>query len=77
MFSDELRSNVRIEIAQSKEKLNTTAKLTADALKRATDVYNEALTLFANVNSMTTPDIHIDKLKQDAAAANEKVLYSN
>lgn len=47
--------------------------MTAEALKRANDVYDEALTLFANVNSLTVPDIDIDKLKKDAAAANDKV----
>lgn len=62
-----------MEIAQSKEKLESTSKMTAEALKRANDVYDEALTLFANVNSLTVPDINIDKLKKDAAAANDEV----
>lgn len=72
-YSDELRSNIRSEIGQSKDKLETTAKLTADALKRANDVYNEALTLFASVNSLTAPQINVEKLKKDAAQANEQV----
>lgn len=71
--SDELRSNIRSEIGQSKDKLETTAKLTADALKRADEVYNEALTLFASVNSLAAPQINVEKLKKDAAQANEQV----
>lgn len=72
-YSDELRSNIRSEIGQSKDKLETTAKLTTDALKRADEVYNEALTLFASVNSLAAPQINVEKLKKDAAQANEQV----
>lgn len=53
--------------------MEETSKLTASALKRANDVYDEALTLFANVNSLTTPEINIEELKKSAAAANKEV----
>lgn len=72
--SDELRSNIRDEIEQSKKSLETATRLAADALKRANDVYDEALTLFANVSALTAPEINLDKLKQDSARAIEEVL---
>lgn len=54
-------------------KLEETSKLTASALKRANEVYDEALTLFASVNSLTAPEINIEELKKSAASANKEV----
>lgn len=73
IYSDELRTNIRVEVGESKSKLEQTSKLTASALQRAKDVYDEALTLFANVNSLTAPEINIDELKKSAASANKEV----
>lgn len=73
IYSDELRTNIRVEVGESKNKLEETSKLTANALNRANEVYDEALTLFANVNSLTAPEINIDELKKSAASANKEV----
>lgn len=73
IHSDELRTNIRVEVGESKNKLEETSKLTESALKRANEVYDEALTLFANVNSLTAPEINIEELKKSAAAANKEV----
>lgn len=75
IYSDELRTNIRVEVGKSKNILEETSKLTADALKRANEVYDEALTLFANVNSLTAPEISIEELKKSAASANKEVSY--
>lgn len=56
--------------------MEETSRLTANALKRATEVYDEALTLFANVNSLTAPEINIEELKKSAASANKEVSES-
>lgn len=69
LFSDELRANIRSEIYQAKESLENAVRLTNDALQRANEVYDEALTLFANVNAVSTPEINLEKLKKDAADA--------
>lgn len=74
-FSEELRSNIRAEIVQARESLENSVKLTAEALKRANEVYDEALTLFANVNALTAPEINLEKLKKDAAQAIEEVSH--
>lgn len=71
--SVELRSNIRDEIEQSKKSLETATRLAADAFKRANEVYDEALTLFANVSALTAPEINLDKLKQDSVKAIEEV----
>lgn len=57
---------------QSKEKLNTTIELTGNALQRANKVYDEILTLFANVTALNAPEINLEKLKKDASAANKE-----
>lgn len=70
-ISDELRTNIRTEIYQAKESLENAVRLTSDALQHANEVYDEALTLFANVNALTAPEINLEKLKKDALAALE------
>lgn len=74
-ISEELNSNIRQEVSESNLKFQATSKITNDALKRANEVYDDALTLFASVNALTAPDIKIDKLKKEAALANEEVRY--
>lgn len=71
-ISDDLRSNIRAEIDHSKESLENAIRLTSDALERANRVYDEALTLIANVNALASPDIDLDKLKQEALNAIEE-----
>lgn len=68
-IGDELRSNIRAEIDHSRESLENAIKLTTDALERANRVYDEALTLIANVNGLAAPQIDLDRLKQDALSA--------
>lgn len=71
---DELRSNIQNDIDQSRTSLNNVVKLTEDALERANQIYDEALTLIANVNSLNAPDIDLDKLRKDALNAIEEVI---
>lgn len=67
--SEELRSNIRSEIQQSKSALETAVSLSSDALKMANQAYDEALTLIANVNALSVPDINLEKLRADAIRA--------
>lgn len=62
-----------MEVGESKIKLEETSKLTASALKRANEVYDEALTLYANVDSLVAPEINIEELKKSAGSANKEV----
>lgn len=74
-ISDELRSNIRAEIGLSKESLENAIRLTSDALERANRVYDEALTLIANVNALASPEIDLEKLKLDALNAIEDAQH--
>lgn len=72
-LSEELRSNIRSEIQQSKSALETAISLSNDALKMANEAYDEALTLIANINALSVPDINLDKLRADAINAIKEV----
>ncbi|KAH8380868.1 hypothetical protein KR093_010077, partial [Drosophila rubida] len=59
----ELRSEVRLELDQVKQSLGTVAQTSKEALRKANEVYDAALTLLNDVNRQTQPDIDITKLK--------------
>lgn len=71
--SDELRSNIRAEIEQSKSALESAISLSNDALQQANHVYDEALSLIANINALSVPDINLEKLRTDAMNAIQEV----
>lgn len=64
--TDEFRTNISNEMQQAKEKLITVAKLTEQALTKANEVYDEALSSFAAVNSLSPPSIDIDQIKKES-----------
>lgn len=47
-------------------KIDTVKRITDDALEKSREVYDEALTLFANVNNLVTPEVNTDQIKADA-----------
>ncbi|XP_060809520.1 laminin subunit gamma-1 [Amyelois transitella] len=61
------------ELNAASGKLNSMVELADQALARAKDVYDEALGLYAEVNTTMLPDINIEKLKQEAAAMNKTI----
>lgn len=71
--SDELRTNIRSEIEESKIALENAIGLSNDALQQANQVYDEALTLIANINTLSVPDINLEKLRTDAVKAIQEV----
>lgn len=74
-FSNELRTNIRAEIEQSKNALESAMHLSREALQQANQVYDEALTLIANINALSVPEINLDKLRTDAMNAIQEVMY--
>lgn len=53
--------------------LGQVSQNTKDALRKANEVYDAALTLLTDVNGLSTPDIDIAQLKRKAMEANENV----
>lgn len=68
----ELRTDVRLELNQVKQQLGTVAQNSKEALRKANEVYDTALTLLNDVNRQTQPEIDINQLKKEAVAANER-----
>jgi len=68
----ELRSEVGLELSHVKQSLGTVVQTSKEALRKANEVYDTALTLLNDVNRQTQPEIDISQLKKDAVAANER-----
>ncbi|XP_017028327.1 laminin subunit gamma-1 [Drosophila kikkawai] len=68
----ELRSEVGLELSQVKQQVGIVAQTSKEALRKANEVYDNALTLLNDVNRQTQPDIDINQLKKEAAQANER-----
>lgn len=66
LINADLKQNVSTEIQDFKTKIETVKRITDDALEKANEVYDEALTLFANVNALTIPDVDTKTIKSDA-----------
>lgn len=73
IYRDELRTNIRAELQQSKSALESAISLSSDALQQANQVYDEALTLIANINALSVPEINLEKLRTDAKDAIKEV----
>lgn len=62
-------------MVNAKINLDTTSTATKEALDAASDVYNKALTLLTNVNTLVAPNINIEKLRNDAIVAGKQVRF--
>lgn len=71
-FSNEVQILTN-ELNAASGKLNSMTELADQALKRAKDVYDEALGLYAEVNTTLLPDIKLSKLKETAREMNKTV----
>lgn len=71
-ISEEFRTNISTEIQQAKDKLNTVSKLTEQALTKANEVYDDALSLFVAVNNLSPPSIDIDHIKKESNKYNKE-----
>lgn len=67
-ITDQLKTKIVPDFPKEKKKLDSLKKLTTDSLDKANSVYDESLTLFANINGLTIPDVDLKPIKEDAAA---------
>lgn len=61
------------ELNAASGKLNSMEELADQALRRAKTVYDEALGLYAEVNTTLLPDIKLNKLRHDSVEMNRTV----
>jgi laminin, gamma 1 len=71
-ISDELKTNIASEISQAGDKLTGISLQTENALEKANEIYDEALSLFANVNSLSVPTVDIEKIKRRSKKLNDE-----
>ena len=66
-ITDDIKTNIPSELAQAETKLESVSKLTSEALDKANEIYDDALSLLADVNEQATPTINIDKIKKESS----------
>lgn len=65
-ITDQLKTKLVPEFPKEQKKLDALKKLTNDSLEKANSVYDESLTLFANVNALPIPEVNLKPIKEDA-----------
>lgn len=65
-ISDQLKTKIVPDFAKEKKKLDNLKKLTTESLSKAENVYDESLTLFADINGVQINEIDLDPIKNNA-----------
>lgn len=65
-LTDQLKNKIGPDFPKEKKKLEALSKLTTDSLDKANSVYDESLTLFANINALSIPEVDLRPIKEDA-----------
>lgn len=73
-LTDQLSTKVVPDFPKEKKKLESLQKLTKDSLDKANSVFDESLTLFANINAIQVPELNLTPLKDNG---NDLVKVSN
>lgn len=73
-ITDQLSTKLVPDFPKEKKKLESLEKLTKDSLDKANSVFDESLTLFANINAIQVPELNLIPLKE---SGNELVKSSN
>jgi coxsackievirus/adenovirus receptor len=73
-ITDQLSTKLVPDFPKEKKKLESLQKLTKDSLDKANSVFDESLTLFANINAIQVPELNLAPLKD---SGNELVMKSN
>lgn len=66
-ITEQLKNKIVPDFPKEKENLEALKKLTASSLEKANAVYDESLTLFANINGMQIPEFDLSPNKKDAS----------
>lgn len=67
-ISDQLKNKIAPDFPKEKKKLESLKKLTTESLDKANSVYDESLTLFANINGLPIPEVDLTPIKEDASS---------
>lgn len=70
--SDQLRSTIYSDMETTASDLKKTVKKVDEAQRKADKQYDEALSLFATVNSLSPPEVNIDHIKSETKKNNDE-----
>lgn len=65
-ITEQLKNKIAPDFPKEKKKLEALKKLTTESLEKANSVYDESLTLFANINALSIPEVDLRPIKEDA-----------
>ena len=65
-ISDQLKTKVVPDFPKEKKKIESLEKLTQNTIEKANSVYDESLTLFANINAIQIPEPNLVPIKNNA-----------
>lgn len=66
-ISEQLKTKIAPDFPKEKKKLDSLKKLTTDSLDKSNSVYEESLTLFANIQGLSIPEVDLQPIKEDAS----------
>lgn len=66
-LTDQLKTKIAPDFPKEKKKLDALKKLTSDSLEKANSVYDESLTLFANINALPIPEVDLRPIKEGSS----------
>lgn len=66
-ITDQLKYKIIPDFPEEQKRLEALKKLSNESLEKANSVYDESLTLFANVNALSIPEVNLAPIKEDAA----------
>jgi laminin, gamma 1 len=66
-ITDQLKTKIVPDFPKEKKKIESLQKLANDSLAKASSVYDESLTLFANTNAIQIPEPNLAPIKTSAS----------
>jgi len=65
-IGEKLKTKIIPDFPKEKKKIENLKKLTTESLNKAETVYDESLTLFANITGLQVPELELEPIKTNA-----------
>ena len=65
-IGEQLKTKIVPDFPKEKKKIENLKKLTTESLNKAETVYDESLTLFANITGLQVPELELEPIKTNA-----------
>jgi laminin gamma 1 len=71
-ITEQLKTKIVPDFSKEKKKIEALKKLTSEALSKSENVYDEALTLFAEINAVQVTEVDLSPIKSNAKTLSEQ-----